>query len=163
MQTQPDVEYLKMAYAEARKSGDLSTQNGAVIVDGSGGVVAWGHNDIPHPVCVTPERRQRPLKYQFTDHAEAGAIHYAARHGVPCEGATLYCPWLACDRCGVAIVAAGIKRVVRHKIPQHASRPDWAASIAAADEMFREAGVEVVEYVGELGETFRFNGEEIRV
>jgi len=51
-----------------------------------------------------------------------------------------------------------VKKVVRHSIPQHAERPDWAASIAAADQMFREAGVEVAEYREPLGVRFRFNG-----
>ncbi len=58
---------------------------------------------------------------------------------------------------------AGIKRVIRHKAPIHTTRPDWAASIAVADEMFCEAGVEIVEVEEVLGVTFRFNGEMVSV
>lgn len=156
--------YLKLAYAEAAKSGDLSTQNGAVLVDpDSGAVVAAGHNDIPEMCCDKPERRQRPTKYQWTEHAERAAILDAARGAVGTVGLVMYCQWLACADCGRAIVLAGIKRVVRHRIPAHDSRPDWAASIAVADEMFAEAGVEVIEVRGELGATFRFNGEPLAV
>lgn len=155
--------YLKAAYEEARKSGDLSTQNGAVLVDSTGAIVASGRNDIPAMCCDKPDRRQRPAKYQWTEHAERAAIFDAARNGVATEGLTLYCPWLACADCGRAIVCAGITRVVRHRIPQHAERPDWAASIAVADQMFTEAGVEVVEVEGPLGESFRFDGKEITV
>jgi dCMP deaminase len=154
---------LKAAYAEARKSGDLSTQNGAVLVNAVGEIVARGHNDIPAMCCDKPDRRQRPLKYQWTEHAERGAIYDAAKRGVATDGLTLVCPWLACADCGRAIVCAGVVRVVRHKIPQHAERPDWASSIAVADEMFREAGVEIVEVEGPLGETFRFDGKEVTV
>jgi dCMP deaminase len=156
--------FLKLAYRQARQSNDRSTQNGAVLVDDRHSMlVAAGHNDIPEMCCDTPERRQRPEKYAWTEHAERAAIFAAARRGVKTDGLTMYVAWAACADCGRAIVLAGIKKVVRHKIPQHAERPDWAASIAAADQMFREAGVEVVEYVGELGETFRFNGVDIAV
>lgn len=157
-----DAEYLRLAYAEAQKSGDLSTQNGAVLVDTwTGAVVAVGHNDIPEMCCDRPERRQRPEKYAWTEHAERASILDAARRGVKTEGLVMYCPWLACADCGRAIVLAGIRRVVRHKIPLHTTRPDWQASIAVADQMFREAGVEVVEYEKPLGVQFRFNGEVV--
>jgi len=113
--------------------------------------------------CDKSERRQRPAKYQWTEHAERSAIYDAARRGISTDGTTIYVPWLACADCGRAIVLSGIKRAVRHHIPQHDLRPDWAASIAIADQMFSETGIEVVEYTGFLNETFRFNGEEITV
>lgn len=157
-----DADYLRLAYKAAEASGDLSTQNGAILVDPrTGDVVSGGCNDIHAPVADSPERRQRPLKYAFTEHAERTAILRCARFGVPTDGLVMYAPWLACADCGRAIVYAGIRKVVRHRIPQHAERPDWAASIAAADEMFREAVVEVVEHAEPLGVSFRFNGETI--
>lgn len=159
-----DAEYLREAYKWAAESGDLSTQNGAVLVDpATGEVVATGFNDVHPPLADTPERRQRPLKYQWTEHAERDTVFDAARHGVRTQGKWLYVPWAACADCARAIVYAGISKVVRHKIPQHAERPDWAASCEAGDQMFREAGVEVVDYVGELGVSFRFDGREIQV
>lgn len=157
------IEYLREAYAAAQDSGDLSTQNGCVLVNARGEVVASGCNDIPEMVCDTPERRVRPAKLSFTEHAERAAIYDAARRGVPTAGLTMYCGWLACADCGRGIVLAGIRKVVRHKIPQHATRPDWAASIAEADQMFREAGVEVVEVEGAVGASIQFNGEVVAV
>lgn len=161
---QPDEYYLRLAYEQAVLSGDLSVQNGAVLVDpGSGEVVATGFNDIHLPLLDKPERRQRPKKYEWTEHAERAVIFDAARRGVRTQGLWMYCPWFACADCGRAIVYAGIARVVGHHIPQHDERPDWAASIAAADEMFREAGLEVERFRGHLGVRFRFAGEEIEV
>src|SRR5262249_1806496 len=119
--------------------------------------------DIHAPVLDLPERRERPAKYEWTEHAERSAILYAAKHGIRTLGLWMFCPWLACANCGRAIVYAGITRVIRHRIPQHNERPDWAASLAGADQMFREAGVEVVDHVGELGVKFRFCGKEITV
>ncbi len=159
-----DADYLRMAYAEAAKSGDLSTQNGAVLVNPlTGEVVARGFNDIHAPMVDRPERRVRPAKCEWTEHAERTAILDAARRGVKTEGLWLYCPWFACADCGRAIVLAGITRCVGHKIPQHDARPDWAASIASAAQMFRESGVETDYLTDRLGVKFRFCGEEIEV
>ncbi|MFH1226138.1 MAG: cytidine/deoxycytidylate deaminase family protein [bacterium] len=47
-----------------------------------------------------------------TIHAEANAIIQAARCGPPINGATLYCKMTPCYRCAMAIIGAGIKRVV---------------------------------------------------
>lgn len=156
---------LLMAYGFAQYSQDISTQNGAVLFSPAGGRIGFGWNRIVPMDCATPERLQRPLKYTWTEHAERDAIFNAVSHGfgalVP--GSTLYCPWLACADCGRAIVGCGVRKVVRHRIPQHDERPDWLESIKAADEMFRVAGVEVEEYREPLGVEFRFNGSMIRV
>ncbi len=157
------ADYLRHAYAVAKHSKDQSTQNGAVLIPAASGLVVNACNDIPVGVSDTQERRERPLKYAFTEHAERGCIYLAARHGVKTEGATLYACWLACADCGRAIIGAGIKKVVRHVIPQHAGNERWKESIAAADQMFKEAGVEVEEFTGHLGVTVLFNGEEIEV
>jgi dCMP deaminase len=156
-------DYLRRAYEAASLSKDLSTQNGAILVNPNigGYIVAEGWNDIVPEGCDNLERRQRPLKYQWTEHAERAAIYIAARWGYPTENLWLYAPWLACADCGRAIVLAGITKCIRHKIPEHAERPDWAQTIAIADEMFKEAGVEVVEVTGRLGVRFRFDGRMI--
>lgn len=162
------LKWMKFAYTLASNSKDESTQNGAVIVGRNvffdkDVVVGSGWNDIPGLLHDTPERRQRPLKYQWTEHAERAAIYDAARTGFATHDATMYCPWLACADCGRAIVMAGIKRVVRHKIPEHETQFNWLFSITVADEMFKEAGIEIVELVGKIGATIRFGGVMIDV
>jgi dCMP deaminase len=155
---------LRLAYGFAAKSLDPSTQNGAVLFSADDVWIGSGWNRIVPESCCTPERlADKPQKYAFTTHAEQDAIFDAIRQGRNTVGSTLYAGWLACDMCGKTIVGCGVTRVVRHSIPQHAERPDWAKSIAAADEMFRAAGVSVTEYVGKLGVKFRFNGQEIEV
>ena len=62
-----------------------------------------------------------------------------------------------------ARVFAGIRRLVAHSHPAMLARPDWAASIAAAEEMFEESGVEVARYDCVLGESVRFGGRLITV
>ena len=47
-----------------------------------------------------------------TSHAEMNAIVNAAKVGVAVNGATLYCSMTPCRTCAMAIINAGIKRVV---------------------------------------------------
>ena len=56
--------YLKQAYLHALKySNDPTTQNGAVLVHSSGGVVIGGANGIPRRIENKPKRWKRPKKY----------------------------------------------------------------------------------------------------
>lgn len=45
-------------------------------------------------------------------HAEANALAFAARHGIPTDRATLYVTVSPCDTCARLLIAAGISRVV---------------------------------------------------
>jgi len=45
-------------------------------------------------------------------HAEQNAIIHAAIHGVPIEGATLYCTHQPCIVCVKMLINAGVKRIV---------------------------------------------------
>lgn len=155
---------LRCAYKEAQRSKDLSTQNGAIIYNPRRDkVIAWGWNELPPLVRDLPDRRMRPLKYAFTEHAERAAIFDAACHGAATGNCWLIAGWLACTDCARAIICSGITKVIRHKIPQHSLRPDWKVSIARADIMLKEAGVEIHEYEGFLNVKFRFDGQIIEV
>ena len=68
-----------------------------------------------------------------TVHAELNAITQAAKFGAPVEGATLYSKMVPCQTCAMAIINSGIKRVVCEN-KYH----------AGADDLFKQAGVELV-------------------
>lgn len=70
-----------------------------------------------------------------TVHAEQNAITQAAKLGISIQGATLYCKMTPCRTCAMLIINCGIKRVVCEK-KYHAG--------AESEEMFRQAGVELV-------------------
>lgn len=153
--------YLRRCYTYAKKhSPDPSTQNGACLVAPNGGIVSFGANHFPRGVENTDERWERPTKYTFVAHAETNAIYGACRMGVRTEGLIMVCPWFACAECGKAIIQAGISKVIGHQKIYDATPEHWRASIAAAFEMFAEAGVETELYQGDLGgDTIRLNGE----
>jgi len=106
---------LKIAYLEAQKSTNPSTQNGAILVDDKGNVILSAVNSFPDGVTETEERQNRPLRYKFSVHSERNVLYLAARLGIKTEGLLMVCPWAACTDCAQGIIQAGIKRLVVHK------------------------------------------------
>jgi deoxycytidylate deaminase len=148
-------ELLYDAYQEATNSPDPSTQNGAILLNVSGEVLAKDHNRLPGGVKCTPERYERPLKYKVTGHAEANVIYQSARQGLSTCGSTLVCPWAACSVCAIAIIQSGVSLLVVHKDARDRSHSgkyaEWAKDIEVAMEMLDEAGVEVRLHSGSIG------------
>ena len=126
-----DSYYLELAKTAATRSKDPSTKVGSVIVDKDNRVLALGFNGFPSGVKETPERWERPVKYDFVTHSEANALLYAGR---ACRGAKLYTTLYPCVDCTKLIITAGIKEVLFH------SDKYWSA---IAEIMFNEAGVKV--------------------
>lgn len=167
-----DLEYLKEAYLEAaRGSTDPSTQNGAVITERNTGNVlerdlslVKGANHFPFGVHESPERWERPAKYNYVEHAERNAIFNAARNGISTMGSKMYCPWFACVDCARAIIQAGIREVVGHDCELHNdASQSWKESVAIGDKMLDESGV-LRRYVkGKVGIYIRFNGNVVEV
>lgn len=142
---------MKSAYSHAMAHAtDPSTQNGAILVNGYSEILASGANHFPRGVKETPERWQRPAKYLRVEHAERNCIYDAARRGVKTDGLIMVCPWAACSDCARAIIQAGIRHVISHRVPeldengfvpgqQGAAR--WSETIEVAMNMFQEAHV----------------------
>lgn len=160
-----ELDRLKAAYLVAQGySTDPSTQNGAILVNGRGIIVASGANHFPKGVKDSPDRWIRPLKYSYVEHAERNSIYDAAKHGVATEGLVMYCPWFACTDCARAIIQAGITKVVGHDTPIHGEgSKSWQDSIAIANTMLDEAGIEYYNVKGEIGLEIRFNEAVVRV
>jgi len=143
-------ELLKIAYLEAQKSTNPSTQNGAILVDEEDKVILSSFNSFPDRVVETKERQVKPLRYKFSVHAERNVLYRAARLGVKTEGFIMVCPWAACTDCAQAIIQAGIKKLVVHKQALDRSG-SWKDDIDFAFKILREAGVEIIVYDGEIG------------
>jgi dCMP deaminase len=115
MSTIPDWDsyYLDICRVVAKRSKDPDTQLGAVIVGPAKEIRSTGYNSLPrHIRDDIEERKQRPTKYLWMEHAERNAIYNAARCGTPLEGCTLYVELMPCMDCARAIVQAGIVEVV---------------------------------------------------
>ena len=78
-----------------------------------------------------------------TIHAEQNAICQAAKHGIPLNGATLYCKMEPCRVCTMLIISVGITKVIAKK-KYHAAQQ--------SREMFKQAGVELIVVENEIEE-----------
>jgi dCMP deaminase len=134
-----DSRFLELAKLVSTWSKDPSTKVGAVITRGKF-VVSLGFNGHPTGVADSPERLEiRENKYRTIIHAEINAILTAKQD---LEGCTIYLwPFMPCSQCGAAIVQAGIKRVVAPL----ADNDRWTESFKFTQEIFSEAGVDLVE------------------
>lgn len=159
------IRYLLAAYDAAKHSPDPSTQNGACIpiplIDcDEKEILVTACNEFPPNVGSKPERLDRPLKYQFIEHAERNVIFTTARRGFSTRNTTMYVPWFACAECARAIICAGVKRVVGHKQMMDKTPERWRESIDIALGMLQEAGIETELYDGVLnGPELLFNSE----
>lgn len=182
-------ELLRLAYIEAMKSSDPSTQNGALIAHIPNvtiptdrmiyhKVYASDHNRFPVGVMSTPAHwADRRVKYKRVHHAERTVLGTARRlHKLEhLDGFTLICPWAACSSCAQEIIAEGIRRLVVHKQAHdrgllaeeralaagETRRMAWAEDIREANLMLSEAGIEIVTFDGEVGAPPVLHGGEL--
>jgi len=63
------------------------------------------------PEVILNERWERPIKYQYVEHAERNAIYNAARVGTPTLGCSAFVSLAPCVGCSRALVQAGIVEV----------------------------------------------------
>jgi len=154
------AELLRDAYILAAKySHDPVTKVGAILVNQNHTIIGQGANCLPDGVTLDSSRFERPAKYDFIIHAEQNSIANAARLGHSTAKATLYCPWAACTFCARMIIQAGISKVVTHKALMIQTHMKWPGEIEKAHQMFKEAGVEYIEFDGVLGAVEHvFNG-----
>lgn len=151
---------MMLALKEAQHSPDPSTQNGAVLLDPGGYLIAYAHNRFPTGVAYRDDRWERPRKYHFIEHAERNVIFEAANCGHQTRHCTLVAPWAACADCARAIIQVGIEQLVRFRSKAHGH---WDQSILDGDTMMREAGVQITELRLEDFHdipTLRRNGED---
>lgn len=107
-----DFALLSTALIMAKRSTCLRKQVGAVIAI-KGRILSTGYGGAPsgfahclESICDLTKPCLR------TVHAESNAIAFAARYGIPTEGATLYTSLSPCPDCAKLIINTGIKQVI---------------------------------------------------
>ncbi len=93
-------------------------------------------------VEVDPDRWERPMKYDYVEHAERNAIYNAARVGIPTAGCRAYLNWEPhpCKECTKAFIQAGIVEVIGPNKP-FTTNNDWKFDVSRI--MMDEAGVKI--------------------
>jgi dCMP deaminase len=134
--------FIEIADTIARWSKDTSRGVGAVIADENNSPLSWGFNGFPRNADDDIEERyERPVKYDWTEHAERNAIFNAAKKGITLEGSIIYLRWYPCNDCARAIIQSGIKKVICDKPDFNDER--WGDKFLTSHQMFKECGVEV--------------------
>jgi dCMP deaminase len=134
-----------LARGIASWSPDPSTKVGAVIFNDDHVILAQGFNAFPRGVRDDMTRYlNRPMKLALIAHAEANAIAQAARVGARLLDASLLVTALhPCSDCAKLIIQSGIRTVYAPATPNNAK---WSEESEIAQQLFSEAGVQVVTY-----------------
>jgi dCMP deaminase len=140
-----DRYYLEICKVVAARSKDPNTQIGCVIIGPAREIRTTGYNSFPRGIRDdVPERKVRPAKYLWIEHAERNAICNAARCGTPLENCTIFVEIMPCMDCARAIVQAGIREVVvsDERMKQYSS-DYYNEHFGMVEVLFSEAGVKV--------------------
>jgi dCMP deaminase len=111
----PGIDETLMAIAALwAQRGTCNRAAVGVVVTINDRIITTGYNGAPAgmPHCDHDEAFVPPCTNAV--HAEANALAFAAKHGTPTDGATLYTTLTPCVPCAQLIINAGIVRVVAH-------------------------------------------------
>ncbi len=140
--------FREIANVIAKKSKDIHTNIGAVIVGKDKEIVSSGYNSFPRGINDDiPERLERPEKYFWMEHAERNAIYNAARIGVSTKGCTIYLShWFPCVECARAIVNSGITTLYCDVLIPEEKSTTYSESFKRSKLVLAEGGVEIIYY-----------------
>ena len=138
--------FMDIAFLVARRTTCLRRAVGAVVVKDKR-ILSTGYNGAPAGIkhCIETGCMREQLNVPSGErhelcrgiHAEQNAIIQAAYHGVSIKDADLFCTNLPCSICAKMIINAGIKKIY------YAS----GYSDAMSEEMFNEAGIELINVI----------------
>ena len=135
-----DNRFLSMAQHVSTWSKDPSTQVGAVIVNKYRRIVSLGYNGLPIGISDDKRLDNREIKYKMIVHAECNALLFSSE--IP-SGCTIYTyPFMPCPNCAGMIIQTGISRVVSYVT----TNERWSKDFDISRNMFKEAGVSLLEY-----------------
>ncbi|MGB4594046.1 MAG: cytidine/deoxycytidylate deaminase family protein [Coriobacteriia bacterium] len=135
-----DEYFMAIAEQVSGRATCMRRSIGAVLVKDKR-ILATGYNGVPSGLahcedvgCIR-ETRGIPSGTQHElcrgIHAEQNAVIQAARHGIPIDGATVYCTHQPCVLCAKILINAGVVDIVYRE-----SYPD-----ALSEELLAEAGI----------------------
>jgi len=107
-----DLTYLKMAELMALRGTCKRAKVGCVIAVDNRVVVVSYNGALPNHEHCTDTICNSSAPCLNSVHAEANAIYFAAKKGIPLEGGTIYVTHSPCNKCAEAIIQAGIKKVI---------------------------------------------------
>lgn len=136
-----DDTFLDICNVIAKRSKDINTKFGCVIVGPGHELRTMGYNCFPRGCNDNiPERQLRPEKYYYMEHAERNAIYNAARMGVSLIDCVCYVQGHPCADCARALIQSGVKEIVcaSNIVPER-----FLENCNAANQMLSESGIDI--------------------
>ena len=147
-----DEYFMSIAEQVSGRSTCLRRNIGAVLVKEKR-ILATGYNGVPSGLAHCEEvgclREQRNIESGSRHelcrgiHAEQNAVIQAARHGIPIDGASIYCTHQPCVLCAKILINAGVTEIMFRE-----SYPD-----PLSQELLAEAGIVPRQVGSESSET----------
>lgn len=120
---------------------------GAIIVK-DGRTISTGYNGAPSGFThCTPDICNEEKSCTRTVHAEMNAIVFAAKYGIPTEGAELYTTHAPCLDCAKAMINAGIAHVFYEQEYRSTDGVEILAQAGVKVDKVKVPG-EVIEWLG---------------
>ena len=139
--TKWQLRFVRLSFEVATWSKDPDCPVGAVLVSPDGCTFSTGYNGFPRGIRDDADRLlNKDMKNLLTTHAEINAL--LNRHD-DVRGWECYVTKAPCHKCAAALLQAGISKVF---CPPVGANSDWSHSCLLAQTMFKEAGVNVVQY-----------------
>ncbi len=146
--------FIDMLPLVAAKSKDIHTQVGVIFVDPYNHTIrSTGFNSIPHGVEDKPERYERPIKYEWIEHAERSAIDIAAKNGIKLYNSIVYLPILPCHDCTKGLVNLEVNSIVLDSttfIDYHTKnkeRDNYWTDLEYTKIMLQESGIPILSFL----------------
>jgi len=105
--------YMEQATVAAKRSHDIETQVGSVLVkNATGGVIATGFNGFCRGAPDDLLPNTRPEKYEFMMHSEENIVAHCCKHGISTNDCMLVVTLTPCVRCTRLLWQCGITDIV---------------------------------------------------
>jgi dCMP deaminase len=152
-----DDYFMSMVYLIAMKSKDMRTHIGALVIGPDKEIKSTGYNSFVRRLKDNiPERQEKPEKYYWFEHAERNAIYNATLIGTSLKGGIMYTNAIPCMDCARGIVQSGILEVIVDKMWNEGASPEDLEHSQRTIQMFKETGVKMRYWEGELLEIKKF-------
>lgn len=145
-----EVVHMETASLWAKRSKDPHTQVGVVIIGSDDRVLSIGYNGAPNGYpdekvnWSRDAEKEEDRKYAKVIHAELNAILNFKGLTSDLRGSTLYTTHFPCNKCTLALIQVGVKRVV---YKTEVTNMDLLPTVVY--ELARVCGVEIERFEGE--------------
>lgn len=103
-----DDYFFGLTYVVSKRSHDIHTQCGCVIVDKDNHIIGTGYNGFPRGMIDCSLPTSRPEKYDFIVHAEVNAVSNCV---IKPSGATAYVSGACCHNCFIHLWQNGVETI----------------------------------------------------